>query len=97
MSLGKIIKTNGKFEFVELDDSETSDALNEAVNQNIGLFFNILEKVDAYMINEDWKFLQRNTVEITIAVFNAVAMKGFTALDTALKKKINELKENGSK
>jgi hypothetical protein len=97
MSLGKVIKTNGKFEFVELDDSETSDALNEAVNQNIGLFFNILEKVDSYMTNEDWKFLQRNAVEVATAVFNAVAIKGFTALDTALARKINDIKKNGSK
>jgi hypothetical protein len=97
MSLGRIVKTNGRFEWLELSDSEMGEALCDAVDKNIGLFFNILEKVDAYMIREDWNFLNKNELEIATAIFNAVAIKGFTALETALKKKVNEIKENGSK
>jgi hypothetical protein len=97
MSLGRIVKTNGRFEWLELSDTEMGEALADAVDKNMGLFFNILEKVDAYMIREDWNFLNKNELEIATAIFNAVAIKGFTALETALKKKVNEIKENGSK
>jgi hypothetical protein len=97
MSLGRIVKTNGRFEWLELSDTEMGETLADAVDKNMGLFFNILEKVDAYMIKEDWNFLNKNELEIATAIFNAVAIKGFTALETALKKKVNEIKENGSK
>lgn len=97
MALGKIIKTNGNYEFVELDDSELGNAIADAVAKNIGLFFNIQEKVNRYLQKQGCKFLRDDDFQIAIAVFNAVALKGFTALDTALAKKINEIKENGSK
>jgi len=97
MSLGRIVKTNGKFEWVELSDTELGEALADTVDKNIGLFFGVMEKVEKQIEQDDWISLNRDSLEIATAIFNAVAIKGFTAMDTALSKKISDIKENGSK
>ena len=97
MSIGRIVRTNGAYHWVELSDTELGEALADAVDKNIGLFFNVLEKVEKHIEQDDWVSLNRDSLEIATAIFNAVAIKGFTAMDTALSKKINDIKENGSK
>jgi tRNA A37 threonylcarbamoyltransferase TsaD len=97
MSLGRIVKTNGRYEWLELSDSEVGEALSDAVDKNIGLFFNVLERVEKHIEQDDWVSLNRDSLEIATAIFNAVAVKGFTALETALRRKVNEIKQNGSK
>ena len=97
MSLGRIVKTNGKFEWVELNESEQIDVINETVSKNLA----ILDKC----VDETYKFMKKwypfqaedRFMDVALAVFNAMAIKGFTAMDTALCKKINYIKENGSK
>jgi len=97
MSLGKIVKTNGKFEWVELSESEQIDVINETVSKNLA----ILDKC----IDETYKFMKKwypfqvedKFMDVALAVFKAMAIKGFTAMDTALGKKINDIKENGSR
>ena len=97
MSLGKIVKNNGKFEFVELTEDEQYTAISEAVSKNIALLNKVKHEVIKYI--ESYKLLDWYTQvdQITLAIFNAIGLKSFTVLDTALSRKISDLKENGSK
>lgn len=97
MALGKIVKTNGKFEFIELTDDEQYAAISEAISKNICLFNKCRVDVGSYLMKHKLEDCYRDQVQIALAVFNAVAMKGFTVLDTALSRKISDLKDNGSK
>ena len=97
MSLGKIVKNNGKFEFVELTEDEQYAVISEAISKNICLLHKTAVQVGEYLKEYDLTQLYEHAFEIALAVFNAVAIKGFTAMDTALSKKINDIKGNGSK
>ena len=97
MTLGKIAKVNGKFEFIELDESEQADVINEVISKNLAIFSNCVEKTYEFM--KKWYPFQVEDkfMDVALAVFSAMAIKGFTAMDTALSKKVNEIKENGSR
>jgi hypothetical protein len=97
MSLGRIVKTNGKFEFVELDETEQVDVINEVISKNLAIFSNCVETTYEFM--KKWYPFQVDDkfMDVALAIFNAVAIKGFTVLDTELRKKISAIKENGSK
>jgi hypothetical protein len=97
MSLGRIVKTNGRFEFVELTEDEQYAAISEAISKNLSLFYKTAVEVGDYLKSNELTQLYEHACQIALAVFNAVAVKGFTVLDTALAKKINGIKENGSK
>jgi hypothetical protein len=97
MALAKIIRGTNGFQLVELTEDEQYAAISEAISKNLSLFYKTAVEVGDYLKSNELTQLYEHACQIALAVFNAVAVKGFTVLDTALAKKINEIKENGNK
>jgi hypothetical protein len=97
MTLGRIVKNNGRFEFIELTDDEQYAAISEAISKNLALFDKVRDKVREYLKQHELYDWYPDETKVTLAVFNAVALKNGTMIQTALRRKISDIKDNGSK
>lgn len=97
MSLGRIVKVGGEFEWVELSETEEVDVLRELISKNIALFDMVRKQVNGYLVKSGLVDWFDDETEITLAVLNAVAIKNFTEMSATLDKKISDLKDGQGK
>jgi hypothetical protein len=101
MSLGRIIKSGGKFRRVALNPEEEEKALETAREKNSKLFKECLR--DAAKIIQDIQsdevlrtaIFSRDIKEIAGILFQPVAFKSFSILSDELDRKVHNIKENG--
>ena len=94
--IGRIIKRDGGYSYIELEDIELLDTMNKIAQINTANFVAIYNRVSNKLSEANIRVTPKQHVDIAIAIYNNVALKSFPVLAAALSKKINSIKENSN-
>lgn len=92
MTYGRIIKNGDKYKYIELSDSEQLEILDDLIQKNLALFAKIDKSVSDFLFERhilDPRGIQH---EISLKIFEAMAIHSYTMLKIGLDKKIRNMK-----
>jgi hypothetical protein len=92
--IGRIIRNNNGYEYVELEDPEILDTLRKISAINIGEFKSIYQRVRNIQGDLGTTFTKRQLVDISLAIYSNSTLKSFPVLKAVLASKISIIKES---
>ena len=88
MVLGRIVRNGKDYEFVELDLAEAGKAIDVTIETNLVVWRLVRKKVQEHLEENGPGLTERQKFTLCCKMFNACALKSYTALATELDRKV---------